>query len=401
MPIALQDLVVQQFEGLDPHIKLVVLQPNYAAQHTILSTLVQQPKCLYVRLHGVDLSAEAVREQIDAALAVQAEGQKLESLDTLILDEYDRASHTATETLLPKLVLEVLRGRVVLFGRRVPYVVLEDAQLRDCARFIPAERDLMLWDYTRTNGAENTSLLEVRALGAGRVHLNGRPVDNWDGVLPRSLFFYLVDRGMTTRSEIFDTFWPNLSTREATNVFHVTKRKISEVLGMDLTVYWSGFYHIAPHVELSYDAALFSTIVQDSAVVENDEAVVLLRRALSLYRGEFLSSIDMPWAQKRRLEMRQTYGEALVALAKSTERLGELRRALGLYLRAATTNRNREDLALGIMRLYHELDMDDDALKIYDQLERQLKASLGVVPAPMLQELATTLRTSADGNRAL
>jgi DNA-binding SARP family transcriptional activator len=398
MPASLQNLVVQQFEAVEPKVRLVVLQPNYAAQHALLTTLIQQPNSVYVRVDGNGLTAADVRAQIEAAATLQTGSSDLSKVDTLILDEFDRVLSVDADMLLPWLTLDAVAGRVIVLGRRVPYIALDDPRLRDCTRFIPAEHDLMLWDYTHHDG--ETALLEVRALGAGRVHLNGRPVDNWDGVLPRSLFFYLIDRGMTTRGEIFDTFWPNLSTREATNVFHVTKRKISEVLGMDLTVYWSGFYHIAPKVELSYDAALFSSTVQDSAVVSNDEAVVLLRRALSLYRGDFLSSIDMPWVQKRRQELRQTYGEALVALAKSTERQGEVRRALGLYLRAATTNRQREDLALSIMRLYHDLNMDGDALRVYSQLESQLKAELGVSPAPQLQELAATIRAAAEGRAA-
>ncbi|NJL95427.1 MAG: hypothetical protein HC915_17740, partial [Anaerolineae bacterium] len=129
-------------------------------------------------------------------------------------------------------------------------------------RFLPADERWMLWDYARgnerdSNGSEMT-LLEVRAFGAGRVQLNGQAVVSWDGILPRSLFFFLVDKGLATRTEIFNTFWPNLSVREATNVFHVTKRKISEVLGIDLTVYMSGFYHISPKIHLSYDVALFN-----------------------------------------------------------------------------------------------------------------------------------------------
>lgn len=395
MSASLQDLVVQQFEALGSDVRLVVLQPNFSAQHVILPALLRQSGCLYVRLEGADLSADAVREQIDEALSLQMPGAELASVDTLVLDEYDRAAPSAIDALLPWLAHDAVKNRVVLLGRRVPYAVLEDTRLRDCTRFVPTEREMMLWDYTRQD-TEAAALLEVRALGSGRVQLNGRPVENWDGVLPRSLFFYLVDRGMTTRSDIFETFWPNLSTREATNVFHVTKRKISEVLGMDLTVYWSGFYHIAPRVELSYDAALFSTTVQDSAVVSSDKAITLLRRAISLYRGDFLTTIEMPWVQKRREELRQTYGEALVALAKSIEEQGESRSALGLYLRAATTNRNREDLALNIMRLYHDLDMDDDALKVYGLLETQLKSDLGVSPAPQIQELATSLRASVD-----
>lgn len=391
MPTSMHELVTHQYESLDPTVRVVVLQPNFAAQHGILNLVTSQLQSLYVRLEGTAISDEVAREQIEQALAAQPDLKRLSDVQTLVLDEFDRTSVDAADALLSWLAFEGVSGRIVLLCRRVPYGVLTDERLRACTRFVPTDEDLMLWDYANHNG-EGNALLEVRALGSGRVQLNGRPVENWDGVLPRSLFFFLVDRGMTTRSEIFETFWPTLTTREATNVFHVTKRKISEVLGMDLTVYWSGFYHIAPQVELSYDAALFSTTVQDSAVVSHEEAVTLLRRAIALYRGDFLSSMDMPWVHKRRQELRQTYGEALVSLAKATERLGEARRALGLYLRAATTNRNREDLALSIMRLYHDFDMDDDALRVYRLLEMQLKSELGVTPSPPLQELADRLQ---------
>src|SRR5690606_35142968 len=150
----------------------------------------------------------------------------------------------------------------------------------------------------------------------GRVLLNGKSVDNWDGVLPRSLFFYMVDRGMTTRNEIFDTFWPNLSTREATNVFHVTKRKISEVLGLDLTTYWSGFYRISPNIELSYDVVLFTELVQNSAISSGEDAITKLNSAIELYQGQFLYGMDMNWTYHRRSELNEDYSDAIATLAE-------------------------------------------------------------------------------------
>jgi two-component SAPR family response regulator len=221
-------------------------------------------------------------------------------------------------------------------------------------------------------------------------------VDNWDGTLPRALFFYLIDRGMTTRSEIFDTFWPNLSVREATNVFHVTKRKISEMLGVDLTVYWSGFYHISSQIDLQYDVALFTEQLQQADVAVRDERERLLTRALSLYKGSFLTSLDMEWTERRRQELIQTYGESLIGLAKVVESTGKKREALGLYVRAVATNRQREDLARSIMQLYQGLGMYADALRTYEHLETELDRSLGVSPARSLQELAVSIRAEAE-----
>ena len=77
--------------------------------------------------------------------------------------------------------------------------------------------------------------LEVYAFGRGHALVNGLPITNWDGALPRNLFFFFMDHPLVTRDEIFETFWPDLSVKEATNVFHVTKRKITERISMKIS----------------------------------------------------------------------------------------------------------------------------------------------------------------------
>src|SRR6185295_16856224 len=109
--------------------------------------------------------------------------------------------------------------------------------------------------------------IEVYAFGSGVVRVNGLPVDTWDGPLPRNLFYYFVDHPMVTRDEIFETFWPDLNTKEATNVFHVTKRKISERLGFDLTTYAGGFYYHSTKINLQYDVAVFDALIEEAGRV--------------------------------------------------------------------------------------------------------------------------------------
>ena len=391
----LRTLAVRQFQNLQEHIKLVVIHPNYVQQHVVLAELLEKNP-IYVRFEGGNLQLSDLQGQLNSALTLQNSSQdQLAHIDYLILDECDRASSQALDRFLRDQVDAVSAGRVVMFSREIPRPIVEDAKLRSHTSFIPDDSGFMLWDYARRQ--EEAALLEVRSFGDGRVLLNGRCVDNWDGVLPRSLFFYLVDRGMTTRNEIFDTFWPNLTKREATNVFHVTKRKISEVLGIDLTIYWSGFYRISPNIQLSYDVVLFTEMVQNSAVAQTKEAADLLTRATALYRGHFLYKMDMEWARKRREELCQDYADALASLAKAKAELGEKEDALSLYLRAAANNRHREDLTSAIMELYSDLDMPADALHVYDLLVSELKDNLGVSPAPPLQNLATSLRQRVDG----
>jgi two-component SAPR family response regulator len=157
-------------------------------------------------------------------------------------------------------------------------------------------------------------------------------------------------------------------------------------------VYWSGFYRISPDIELSYDAMLFKELVQRAAVPNEADTQDLLQRATLLYRSHFITSLDSEWVKSRRQELLQMYGETLIALGKQCENVGDKKQALGYYLRAAKTNRLREDVAGMIMSIYSALGSRDDALATYDRLERELKTALGVAPAPNIQQLAQQIR---------
>ena len=253
-------------DTFDPSRRIHLIHPNYIPQHVLLASLINSD-LIYVRFHGKQLTDDDLQAQLETAISAQTESKSrdLNAIENLILDECDRALKPELDSFLKRLIDQFL-GKLFLLSRYVPTSVLQDDSVRGITQIIPSDEAVMLWDYAQRNESSG-ALLEVRALGDGRVQLNGELVEDWDGVLPRALFFYLVDRGMVTRNEIFETFWPTLTNREATNVFHVTKRKISEVLGTDLTVYWSGFYHISPRIHLSYDAALFTQKIHDSAVM--------------------------------------------------------------------------------------------------------------------------------------
>jgi len=251
------ELAQRQLKMLDSDTRLVVIHPNYVQSHLLLMEILGNERTVYVRFDGREIGGADLNAQWEAALLAQTDGAGLSAVHNVVLDECDRAQTDDLDALLVTLVKQ-MPGRVIVVSRVPPACTLNHAPLGRQTVYLPDDETMMFWDYARRD-AERV-LLEVRALGTGRVLLNGIEVNEWDGLLPRSLFFYLVDRGMTTRNDIFETFWPKLSVREATNVFHVTKRKISEVLGIDLTIYWSGFYRISPNIQLSYDVVLFWTI---------------------------------------------------------------------------------------------------------------------------------------------
>ncbi len=403
----------QQLLGLSSDTTLVILHPDFHGQHSLFSPLLAEadttPVFLAVSEPGLALRdllddlRQALNAQLNlslddlpadperAAAALAKPINKVQHV-TLILDAYDRIDQVEATPFIAALASQLTNDcRLFLSTRVLPMALIEHPALSGKTALVPVNPDKMILDYISSVGK---NVLEVRALGPGRVLINGRLVDHWDGVLPRMLFFYFVDRGMTTRDEIFHTFWPNLSTREATNVFHVTKRKISEILGTDLTVYWSGFYRIAPDLELHYDVVKFAEAVQNAAVADDDEAIMLLQNAITLYNGPFLSMMEQSWVSQRREELASNYAEALAGLARIYKNHNAHLDALGYYLRAAAASPQREDLARSIMELYRDLNRPADALDTYERLEAELRNSLGVAPGPQTVELARQIHAS-------
>ncbi len=401
-----------QLLGLPSGVKLVILHPDFHAQHRLLAPALEDSggRALFVAVPEANFPLERLLARLEETLPEQLGGQApslprspegaagalAEALNggkkpiTLIVDGYDRLDQQEAAPFVAALTRALPEGaRLILGTRTLPVPLLEREDLRDVTQLVPVSPERMMLDYVHRGGK---TVLEVRALGPGRVLINGRLIEHWDGVLPRTLFFYFVDRGMTTRDEIFQTFWPTLSTREATNVFHVTKRKISEILGTDLTVYWSGFYRISPDLDLHYDAVKFVEGVQNAAVASDEEARRLLQTAIELYNGPFLSTMDQPWVRQRREELAGSYAEALAGLARLYRSAGADVDALGYYLRAAATSPQREDLARAIMELYEQVGEPQAALEAYERLKGELDQSLGVSPGPETETLAERIR---------
>jgi len=244
--------------------------------------------------------------------------------------------------------------------------------------------------------------LEVYSLGRGYAIVNGRHITNWDGALPRNLFFYFMDHPLVTRDEIFETFWPDLSVKEATNVFHVTKRKISERISMqvmdgknyELTQYSGGFYMPSEKVIRHYDVAYFQDAIERSmTAMKDEEEEHLLMQAIDLYRAPFLQTVDMRWANDRRDHLRQLYAQALISMGRIHKRRENREHALGFFVRALKETPEREDIHREVMNLYLQLGMVADARMQYQTLERILRDTLGIGPSRETRELFDTIES--------
>ncbi len=251
-----------------------------------------------------------------------------------------------------------------------------------------------------TKESELKPQLEVYAFGRGHAVSNGQEITSWDGALPRNLFFYFIDNPLVTRDQIFEIFWPKLSIRDATNVFHVTKRKITERISMkvddennyELTNYSTGFYVPSDKIVRHYDVADFEQAME-GALLSTDPLTrqKLYSQAIDIYKAPFLYPVRLPWIEARRKHLQAMYAEALNGMArlKADEQAWE--DALGFYIRALKELPQREDIHRGAMQMYINLGRNADAWQHYSVLERLLKRSLGVKPSRETQYLLNGL----------
>jgi two-component SAPR family response regulator len=305
------------------------------------------------------------------------------------LDEIDRVPHDDNLSQFVIALVESISENVslVVSSRLLKYQPWYDfVEQRNAAVFGTERRahDVM---FSVSDDAKPP--LEVYGLGRGYALVSGQEITNWDGALPRNLFFYFMDNPLVTRDEIFEVFWPRLTTKEATNVFHVTKRKISERITMkidqtgnyELTQYSAGFYKPSDKLIRYYDVEEFEDAVNDSiTAMDEAEQEVLLQRAIDLYKGPFLQDGTMAWMVERRNELRGLYAQALIGMGRICQRRAEHMTALGYYVRALKETPEREDIHRNVMQIYINEGMYDDARNQYKALAKRLNKELKIEP---------------------
>jgi DNA-binding SARP family transcriptional activator len=416
MPSAsFSDLVLPSYTVIQDNFadhKLLLIHPNSRYRTLLIASLINEPPCplFYYGLGTEDTSLaqllaglthdlavqyptfgrriNKVRHESPDDLAAQAEAlaADLDELSEddyiLILDEYDRVDAADEAQIFFAAILDVLppQCHLLINARtlpRLPWVALvarhEAVVLRDA-------RLLSSGFYSEQD--PDKANLEAYALGPGYILRDGQPVNEWEGHLPRLLFFFTLDRPMVTRAEICEAFWPDLPLDQAVNVFHVTKRRLHKAIQFDVLTHESGHYRIDPSLSLQYDVLGFVDALVEARNSEGEAAAEAWQRAIDLYRGAYLQGHDQEWILNRRADFSNSYVEALTGLARLNAESGEDEQALGLLLRAVSEAPRREDLHRDVMQLYAKLGRRSEGVEHYLKLESELKETLGVEPSP-------------------
>jgi DNA-binding SARP family transcriptional activator len=290
----------------------------------------------------------------------------------LVLDEYDRSDEADDiQWFIERLTAYLPDNcRLVINSRtlpRLPWVAMISQ-----GRALLLQDDQLIRENFYDIEGHGSQMLEVYALGPGFVLFHDKPIDTWEGHLPRLLFFFALDRPVITRSEICQAFWPELDIDQAVNVFHVTKRRLHKALDMDVLVHLDGYYRINPDLDIDYDVMHYATRLLEGRDKDNPNRIAAWQKSIDLYRGPFLQGHSDRWILDRRADFQSGYLEALNEMALVRLGEGKPEYALGLYQRAVNENVRREDIHREIMRLFTSLGRRSEAAAHYQKLVQEL-----------------------------
>ena len=248
--------------------------------------------------------------------------------------------------------------------------------------------------------------LRVLALGPLQVFVNGKLVETtaWGSARPRELLTYLLMHPEgRTKEHVGLAFWPDASTAQMRNNFHVTLHRLRKALGGANWVTLAGDrYRIDASLVQEFDAAEFErdvTTAQRALLHERDSAtgIARLERALARYRGDFLDGEPVgDWHLEHRDRFQRMYVDALMELGGRHAEDERHAKAAEAFRRVLARDELHEEALRALMRALAEAGERSQALRVYQRFAARLREELEADPDEETMELVGSLQASAS-----
>jgi predicted ATPase/DNA-binding SARP family transcriptional activator len=247
--------------------------------------------------------------------------------------------------------------------------------------------------------------LRVQALGPLRVSVGGQLVEpsTWGSARPRELLVYLLMHPEgRTKEQVGLAFWPDSSTTQLRNNFHVTMHRLRKALGgADWVSLSQDRYRIDPSLVEELDATEFErevTAARRACKRQAEGAAAQIEHALLRYGGDFLDGEPVgDWHLEHRDRLQRLYLDALMDLATDHQREERHGKAVEAYRRVLARDEFREEALRGLMRSLAEAGERSQALRAYQRFAERLEADLGAEPEEETTRLLDRLQAASVG----
>jgi predicted ATPase/DNA-binding SARP family transcriptional activator len=248
--------------------------------------------------------------------------------------------------------------------------------------------------------------LRVLALGPLQVFVGGKPVDTsaWGSARPRELLVYLLMHPEgRTKEQVGLAFWPDASTAQMRNNFHVTLHRLRKALG---GAHWVTLTAERYRIDEALVAELDFTAFEREVAAARRElrgeragtaATAHLERTLARYRGDFLDGEPVgDWHLEHRDRFQQLYVSALMELGGGYASEARHTKAVEAFRRVLARDELNEEALRALMRAFDESGDRSLALRAYQRFAERLRNELDAEPEEETVRLMKGLQSATN-----
>jgi two-component SAPR family response regulator len=224
----------------------------------------------------------------------------------------------------------------------------------------------------------------IRCLGGfsiGFPHADDRQL-SWKTSKEKEICAFLIHHeGRPVETElIIESIWPGYDVRKAKTYFYTCLSYLRRSLqGHDIPirVEKAGNGFAVKLDGAAADVTQFESMLDD--ILSSEEPDERLYDKINrLYKGEYMEGCDYSWALARQEAIRVKYARSLRCMARLFRKRGRTALEVDSLQRLLTIAPDSEADGRELIRLHLEAGNRNEALRVYRQLERDIRDSLGV-----------------------
>ena len=124
---------------------------------------------------------------------------------------------------------------------------------------------------------------------------------------------------------------------------------------------------------------------------DNEKAVSLLKKAVSLYNGPFLPDEEKSWATLPRDKLRSKFIRAIEKLGSCLQETGDLHSAVEYFTRGIEVDGLAERFYQCLMLCLKQHNRKAEAVSVYQRCKKNLTTVLGIHPSLQTESIYQSL----------
>ena len=233
--------------------------------------------------------------------------------------------------------------------------------------------------------------ISVRTFGALEIRSQNRvlTISDWMSQTARDLFLIFLANPMgLTKGEIGLLLWPESSSSELKLRFKNAIYRMRHAIGSDVVLFQDNIYLFNRAVEHEYDVENFvSAIKKAGEETQNAKKIKALSRAISLYQGHYLPTLDAEWVITDRERYQTMFTSAAEELALLYLEQRSLDEAFDCAQKALNFNPYYEPLHRILMQVFAARGDRPSVLRQFEKCQNLLLNEIGAPPSEQTIQL--------------